>query len=341
MSDRPAAIHGGKRERIRRRDFLAAVAAAAAGPQLARAQQRRVPTIGYFYGGSLSEAQDAVDAFRRGLAEMGHVEGRNVAIEFREANNDLTLLPKLARDLVHRQVDVIVTPGSGQATLAAKNATSTIPIVFSNAGNPIRLGLVASLSHPGGNVTGISDFGNELSAKRMELMKLLTPAATSIGFLVVANYLEAAREAANAQARARALGVEVFVLSLTSAAEIDAAFVTLADRNASAFCLVPNALFVNRREQIIALAARHRLPAMYPFIQFTEAGGLVSYGSNLMERYRQTGIYVGLILNGQKPADLPVYRIEKFELAINMATAKTLGLTVPANFLALADKVIE
>ncbi|HLH92031.1 MAG TPA: ABC transporter substrate-binding protein [Xanthobacteraceae bacterium] len=344
MSDEAGPTHRGKHARPRRRDVLAALAALgglASSPQLARAQQRRLPAIGYLYAGSLAAGRGGVEAFRAGLAEMGYVEGRNVAIEFREADNDIALLPQLARDLVARGVDVIVTPGSGWATLAAKDATSTIPIVFSNAGNPIQMGVVPGLSHPGGNVTGISDFGNELSGKRVELTKLLVPAAATIGLLVTANHPDADREVSIAQEHARAIGIEVFVLSVSSVADIDAAFATLARKNAGGFCLVPNALFVNRRAQVIALAARYRIPAMYPFIQFTEAGGLMSYGSSLTERNRQTGIYVGLILNGRKPADLPVFRLEKFELAINMTTAKTLGLTVPATFLALVDKVIE
>ena len=328
-------------QRVRRRDVLAALGGVAAWPQLARAQQRGMPTIGYLYAGSLADNKGGVEAFRQGLAEMGYVEGRNVTIDFREAHNDITLLPQLARDLVRHRVDVIVAPGSGWATQAAKAATATIPIVFGNAGNPLQQGVVTSLSHPGGNVTGVSDFGNELSAKRVEYMKLLIPAAATVGLLVAGNHPDAARETANAEERARSLGVKVSVLSVSSVAEIDTTIATLARQGAGGFCLVPNMLFANSRDHIIGLAARHRVPAMYPFVQFTQAGGLASYGSNLAERNRQTGIYAGLILNGKKPADLPVYRIEKFELVINMTTAKALGLTVPASFLALADKVIE
>ena len=327
---------------MRRRDFLAAVGGAATWAQPAKAEPRRVPTIGYLYAGSLAEGpRENVEAFHKGLAETGYVEGRNVTFEFREAKGDLTLLPALARDLVRRQVDVILAPGSGVAALAAKAATDTIPIVFSNAGNPVQSGLVASLGHPGGNITGVADFGIELSAKRLELLKLLLPAASVVAYLAVRNQPQAAGEFAHAQEAARSLGMDVSVLWVSTVEEIDAAFATLAERRVDAVCLVTNVLFFGHRERIIGLAARHRLPTVYPFIQYAQSGGLMSYGSSLMERAYQAGVYVGLILNGQKPADLPIRRLTKFELAINMATAKTLGLTVPARFLALTDKVIE
>jgi putative ABC transport system substrate-binding protein len=327
---------------MRRRDFLAAVGGAATWAQLAKAEQRRVPTIGYLYAGSLAEGpRENVEAFHKGLAETGYVEGRNVTFEFREAKGDLTLLPELARDLVRRQVDVILAPGSGVAALAAKAATDTIPIVFSNAGNPAQSGLVASLSHPGGNITGVADFGIELSAKRLELLKLLLPAASVVAYLAVRNQPQAAGEFAHAQEGARSLGMDVSVLWVSTVEEIDAAFATLAERRVDAVCLVTNVLFFGHRERIVGLAARYRLPTVYPFIQYTQSGGLMSYGSSLMERAYQAGVYVGLILNGQKPADLPIRRLTKFELAINLTTAKALGLTVPARFLALTDKVIE
>jgi putative ABC transport system substrate-binding protein len=326
---------------MRRRDFLAIVGGAATWSRLAKAEQRRVPTIGYLYAGSLAEGQDNLEAFRQGLAETGYVEGQNVTFEYREAKDNLALLPELARDLVHRQVDVILAPGSGAATLAAKAATSTIPIVFSNAGNPSQSGLVASLSHPGGNITGVADFGIGLSAKRLELIKLLIPAASVVAYLAVRNQPQAAREIAHAQEDARALGIDTFVLWVSSIEEINEAFATFSEKRVDALCLVTNALFFGHRERVIGLAARYHLPTVYPFIQYTQSGGLMSYGSSLMERAHQAGIYVGLILNGQKPADLPVRRLTKFELAINMTTAKALGLTVPARLLALTDKVID
>ncbi len=328
---------------MRRRHFLATIAAAATSlptwPPSARAQQRS-RTIGYLYSGELAANAAGVDAFRRGLGDMGYVEGRNVTIEFREAGNDVARVPALLRDLVGRHVDVLVVPGSMPTALAAKAATAEIPIVFSIAGDPVETGLVASLNRPGGNVTGITDFGNELSAKRLELMKLLAPATSRIALLVTPNNSRAAGEVANAREGACALGLDVVVLAANSAAEIDAAFATLAEQRTDAFSLVPSTLFLNNRSQIVALAARYRVPGAYPFIQFAEIGGLMSYGLDLTERNYQAGRYAGLILGGTNPADLPVHRLTRFELALNTTTAKALGLTVPARFLVLADKVL-
>lgn len=330
------------RNPIRRRDFFGAVAGAAIWPQVARPQQRRMPTIGYLDAGSLAESrQENAVAFNQGIAETGYVPGRNVAFEYREAKGNLDLLPELARDLVRREVDVILAPGSGVAAAAAKAATSTIPIVFSNAGNPVRSGLVASLSHPGGNITGVADFGIALSAKRLELTKLLIPSASVIGFLAPQIQPQAAaHDVANAQEGARSLGIDLLLLRVSSADEIDAAFATFAQRRADALCLVTNLLFFSNRQRVIELAAHHRLPTVYPFVQYVESGGLMSYGSSLTARAHQAGVYVGLILNGQKPGDLPIRRLTHFELAINTGTAKTLELTIPPRFLALADKVI-
>jgi putative ABC transport system substrate-binding protein len=326
---------------MRRRDFLAGLGGAATWARPAKAEHRRIPTIGYLYAETLAESpRENVVAFHKGLGESGYVVGRNVTFEFREAKGDLALLPELARDLVRRHVDVILAPGSGVAARAAKAATDTIPIVFSNAGNPLRSGLVDSLSHPGGNITGVADFGIELSAKRLELIKLLIPTASLVAYLAVRNQPQTADELAKAEEHARTLGIDIFVLWVDTVEEIDAAFATLAERRVDAVCLVTNLLFFVNRESVIALAARHRLPTVYPFIQYTQSGGLMSYGSSLADRAYQAGVYVGLILNGQKPGDLPVRRLTKFELAINMTTAKALGLTVPARFLALADKVI-
>ena len=326
---------------MRRRDFLAAAAGVAIWPLPTPAQQRRIPTIGYLDAGSLAESrQENAVAFGQGLAETGYVPGRNVRVEYREAKGNVALLPELARDLVRRGVDVILAPGSGVAAKAAKAATSTIPIVFSNAGNPVQSGLVASLSHPGGNITGVADFGIALSAKRLELTKQLIPSASVVAYLAVPSQQQAAREIANAQEGARSLGIEVFSLWASTVEEIDAAFATLAQRRVDALCLVTNLLFFSNRQRLIGLAARYRLPTVYPFIQYTESGGLMSYGSSLTGRAHQAGVYVGLILNGQKPGDLPIRRLTRFELALNMTTAKTLGLAVPANFLALTDRVI-
>jgi len=327
---------------MRRRDFLAALGAVATWPRAARAEDRHIPTVGILYTGSrFGDREENVTAFDKGLAETGWVGGHNVTFEHREAKGDAALLPELARDLVRRQVDVILSPGSGAAALAAKQVTDTIPIVFSNAGNPIQAGLVTSLSHPGGNVTGVADFGIALSAKRLELIRLLLPTAAEVAYLAVRNQPQAPGEIKNAEDGARALGIDVVVDWVNTMEETEAAFAALADKRVDAVCLVTHAMFFVNRERIVGLAARHRLPTVYPFIQYTQSGGLMSYGSSLAERAYQAGVYVGLILNGQKPADLPIRRLTKFELAINMSTAKALGLTVPSRLLALTDKVID
>lgn len=325
---------------MRRRDFLGLVAAAAATPQIAAAREGSA-TLGFLYSGR--RARDNFETFRRGLAATGYVEGRNLTVEYREAGNDMARIPALVAELIRREVDVMIVPGSALAALAAKAATATIPIVFTTAADPVQLGLVASLSRPGGNVTGVSDFGDELLAKRLEFIKLLVPAASRIAILFAPNNSGpvAAREIANAREGAHALGLDVLVVLANTPEEIDATFATFTSRGIDAFSLVPNAMFFTRRARLVDLAARYRVPGIYPFIQFTEIGGLVSYGSSLSERNFQAGRYAGLILNGAKPADLPVHRIERFELAINLTTAKALGLAVPPHFLALADKVIE
>ena len=333
----------GTGERLRRRDVLAAAMASAAATISARPARARAhrPTIGYLYSGELATSDPGVDAFRAGLAEAGYAEGRNVDIDFRIAKHDLARIPALLHDLIRRQVDVIVVPGSGLTVRAAKAATATIPIVFSIAGDPVAMGLVASLNRPGGNVTGITDFGNALSAKRLELLKQLAPAASRIAILATPSNSQAAPEVDEARAAARALGLEVLVLAANTAGEIETAFMTLAQKRADAFSLVPSSLFLNRQAQLVSLASRYRVAGAYPFIQFVAAGGLMSYGVSLFERNQQAGLYAGLILKGEKPADLPVRRLARFELAINMTTAKALGLVVPSRLLALADKVIE
>ncbi|HLH92029.1 MAG TPA: ABC transporter substrate-binding protein [Xanthobacteraceae bacterium] len=339
MSDAPETIRRDKRGRVRRRDFLGIAAGAATWPRRAHAQQQKVRTIGFLAEGAPVSLQ--VGEFRQGLAEMGYVEGRNVAIEFRAAHNDLSRLRELARDLVRREVDVIVAPGSGAAVRAARAETDTIPIVFADSGDPVTSGLVASLSHPGGNLTGISDFGDGMSAKRLEFMKLLVPRISTVALVFRANNPSMARLAAAAQGPARSLGIETFDLPVGNADELEAAFATLAAKRADGFCLLPNVLFVNLGRQVLDLALRHRVPGVYPVVSFVEYGGLMSYGSGTGERNYQTGIYAGRILNGTKPADLPVYRLTRFQLAINLTTAKALRLDVPATFLALADQVIE
>jgi putative tryptophan/tyrosine transport system substrate-binding protein len=335
-------VTGSATGRIRRRDFLAALAGAGAcSPQLLAAP-RSDPVIGYLYAGSLGpDPDDAREAFWKGLAELGYVRGRNVSVEYREAQNDVSRLPDLARDLVRRQVSVIFVPASGPALFAAKAATATIPIVFVNSGDPIRLGFVASLSRPGGNVTGVSDFGDELSAKRLELIKQLVPAASRIGILAPRNYAGLAREVAHAREIAPALSLETVESFVVSLEEIDAAFAAFAEQRVDGVYFTPGPLFFGRREQIVALAARYRLPAVYSFVEFSEVGGLMSYGISVTERSYEAGRYTGLVLNGANPADLPVRRLTKFELVINLSTARTLGLTVPARLLAITDQVIE
>jgi putative ABC transport system substrate-binding protein len=324
---------------MRRRDFLAAIAGATACPALGRAAQPRDPVIGYLYHSSLPTTLDG-EPFWKALAERGYVRGRNLKVEFREAHDDASRLPELARDLVRREVSVIVVPSSGPALFAAMRATDSIPIVFSNSGDPLRLGYVMSLSRPGGNVTGISDFGVELSAKRLELMKLLVPTVSRIGILVT-NYPGLVREFAHPHENDAGLAIETVVSVIGKQQEIDPAFAAFAEAHLDGICLTPSPLFFGQRAQIVALAARYRLPAVYPYIQFPRIGGLMSYGTNLSERSYQTGVYTGLILDGVSPADLPVHRLSKFELAINTTTARALGLTIPANFLALTDDVIE
>lgn len=326
---------------MRRREFLAAIAGSLACSPRSRAAQRPDPVIGYLYAGSLGVNPDGQPAFWKGLAELGYARGRNVSVEYREAQDDVSRLPELARDLVRRQVSVIFVPASGPALLAAKAATATIPIVFVNSGDPIRMGYVKSLSRPGGNVTGVSDFGDQLSAKRLELLKQLVPAASRIGILAPRNYPGLAREVAHAREVAPALSLETVESFVVNLQEIGAAFASFAQDRVDGVCFTPGPLFYGQREQVVALAARYRLPAVYPFSEFAEVGGLMSYGISVTERTYEAGRYTGLILNGANPADLPVRRLTKFQLTINRSTASALGLTVPARLLAITDQVIE
>ncbi len=330
---RPAARRGSM---MRRRDFLAAVAGAAACSPPSRAAQRGDPVIGYLYHSSLV---DEPIMFWKALADRGYVRGRNLRVELREAHDDASRLPDLARDLVRRQVSVIVVPSSGPALFAAKAATDSIPIVFVNSGDPIRMGYVASLSRPGGNVTGVTDFGVELSAKRLELIKLLVPTASRIGILVT-NYPGLVREFAHAPDNAAGLSIETVESVIGKQQEIDAAFAAFAENRLDGICVTPSPIFFGQRAQIVALAARYRLPAIYSYIQFPRIGGLMSYGTDLAERSYEAGVYTALILDGANPAELPVHRLTKFKLVLNMSTVRALGLTVPARFLALTDEVI-
>ena len=279
--------------------------------------------------------------FRQGLSEAGYAEGRNVTIEYRGAENQLDRLPALAADLVRRHVSLIKTSGSPVAALAAKSATTTIPIVFVNAADPVRIGLVASLSHPGGNVTGVTELSSELGVKRLGLLRELVPSATSIAILVNPKRPDADIQSAQLREAAQSLGLKFHTLKAGSEHDFDAAFQAVVQSQASVLVVAPDALFSDRRNQIVALAARYSVPTIYELREFVVAGGLLSYGISSSDIGRQAGTLAGRILKGEKPADLPVMQPTKFDLVINLTTAKALGLTIPPGVLAIADEVIE
>jgi putative tryptophan/tyrosine transport system substrate-binding protein len=325
---------------MRRREFIAGLAGAAAWPVAARAQQPALPVIGYLSPSTPETYVNFAAAFRAGLSETGFVEGRNVAIEYRFALNDYGRLQDLAADLERRRVSVIVALGAAGA-LAAKAVTSTIPIVFGTTGDPVPSGLVASFNHPGGNITGITSLGLEVAAKQVGLLHELLPGATRFAVLQnpVPPYVDIV--ITEAQAAAAKIGRQIEVLHAGSAREIDAAFATVVQKHADAVLVISSALFSNRRVQIVSLATRHAVPAIFSYREDAEAGGLMSYGSSGADRFRQMGIYTGSILKGTKPADLPVVQSTKFEFIINAQTARTLGLTIPETLLATADEVIQ
>jgi putative tryptophan/tyrosine transport system substrate-binding protein len=328
---------------MRRREFITLLggAAVASWPLAARAQQPAAPVIGFLNSHTPDELADLVAAFRRGLNDVGYVEGRNVSIELRWAEGQYDRLPALAADLVRRQVAVIVGSDNLSA-LAAKRATTTIPIVFTSDGGPVALGLVTSLNRPGGNVTGVGLFSGALAAKRLGLLRDLVPPAQVIGMLADTKNLAYASQRKEAQDAARALGIKLLVVTASSERDIDAAFATLVQQQARALMVGASPYFTwNRRDQIVALAARHAIPAIYPVRRFVAAGGLMSYGAILSDIYHQVGVYAGKILKGASPADLPVEQSSRFEFLINAKTAKALGLDIPARLLALADEVIE
>jgi putative ABC transport system substrate-binding protein len=319
---------------VKRRGFIALLGgAAAAWPLAARAQQPpALPVIGLLHSASAAAFADLVASFRKGLSEAGYVEGQNVAIEYRWGEGHNERLPDLAADLVRRRVAVIVTPVSTAATLAARAATATVPIVFVIGADPVKIGLVASLNRPGGNATGISDIGVELGAKRLALLHELLPGVARFAVLVNPDNPFITRPfVTELQAAASAMGGQIEVVNASTNSEIDMAFATL----------LKKALFVTRRVQLITLAARHALPALYHRREFADAGGLMSYGSSLADQFRQTGVYAGRILKGENPAEMPVQLPTKFEFVINLQTAKSLGLEVPPTLLARADEVIE
>ena len=327
---------------MKRREFIALLGGAAAWPLPARAQQPAMPVIGFLNTTSPDAIADLLRAFRQGLKDTGHLEGENVAIEYRWAENQIDRLPALVAELVRRRVAVIATIGGPPAAFAAKAATTTIPIVFLVGEDPARLGLVASLARPGGNLTGVNFFNTELAAKRLELLRELLPTAKRVAVLV--NPAEATNTGSvvkDAEGAARAMGLQIEVLNASTSREIDAAFATIVRERPDARFVGPGPFFTARRVQIALLAAIHRVPAIYPGRQYAEAGALMSYGASLADSCRQVGAYAGRILKGAKPGDLPVVQSSKFELVINHQTARSLGLTVPPTLLSVADDVIE
>jgi len=327
---------------MRRREFISLIGvAAAARPLGAGAQQPAMLVIGFLGPGLAESDADRVKAFQGGLSEAGFIDGQNLTIEYRWAQGDYDRLPALASELVGQRVSVIVTANATAAALAAKAATSTIPIVFVIGGDPVQFGLVASLNRPGGNVTGVSFLSNLLVAKQLEILQQFVPAASQFGLLVNASNPNAESDTRHAKAAADSLGRNIYVVYARTGGDLDAALAALVERRVAALVVVPDALFVDQREQLAALAARRAIPTIYSNRIYPDAGGLISYGASQLDAHRQAGIYVGRILRGEKPANLPVIQPTKFELVINLKTAKALGLTVPQSLLVAADEVIE
>jgi putative ABC transport system substrate-binding protein len=328
---------------MNRREFIAGIASAAASPLAARAQQPAMPMIGVLQSSSLQARQPHIAAFLKGLADLGFVDGQNVAVEYRWANENYERLPELAAELVRQRVKVIATPNITAAALAAKAATREIPIIFLTGADPVRIGLVASLNHPGGNLTGVVILNGELAAKRLDLLCKVIPAARSIAYLVnPTNPVFTDYESTAVLNAARVLRVELQTLNASSSGDVEAAFEHLSRRGADALLVSGDSFFsLTEREHIIALAARHRTPVMYDRSGAAAAGGLISYGVDELDAIRQVGVYSGRVLKGEKPADLPVQQSVKIELAINLKTANALGVAIPETLLATADRVIQ
>lgn len=327
---------------VRRREFIARLGgAAAAWPSLARAQQMAMPVVGFLSGRSPGESAELVKAFQRGLAETGYSEGRNVAVEFRWADGRYDRLPALAAELVNRRVSVIAAVGGGVAGLAAKSVTSSVPIVFASGGDAVKLGLVASLNRPGGNVTGVNIIFGALGAKRLSILHELVPAAAVIAMLANPNYPSTPTEVQDVEAAGRDLGLKIGVFNARTESEIGAAFAALIERKVGGLLVADDPFLQSQRLAVVRLAERHGIPAIYFSRDFVDAGGLMSYGPSIVEVYRQVGVYTGRILKGDKPADLPVQQPTKVELVINLKTAKALGLGVPARLQVAAEDLIE